>query len=207
MTDLPSTTPQRVARPESSSPLAWQDLREPSSFEMEASVYPPKAPIRADPARSANVAVANGHGPTVEAAKTAWEQEPIKPPRVDGPRPVQRLGGRSFRPLYHWEGVVEEVTGDSFNARLVPFERGLPMRAKVEFTEFQLDDLAEESDRALVEAGAVFYWTIGKAKNRAGQLQNASLVRFRRLPSPRINQKQRARRRARQLLESSPDEP
>lgn len=174
---------------------------------MEAPVYPPRAPIKADPARSANVVVPNGHGPTTETARTAWEQEPIKPRLVDEQRPVQRLGRRSFRSLYHWEGVVEEVTGDSFRARLVPFERGLPMRAKVEFTEFQLADLAEESDRALVEAGAVFYWTIGKAKNRAGQLQNASLVRFRRLPSPRINQKQRARRRARQLLESSPDDP
>lgn len=207
MTDLPSTAPQRVARSKGSSPPVWQDLREPSSFEREVPVYPPRTPIKADPARSANVAMSNGHGPTSETAKTAWEQEPIQPRPVDEQRPVQRLGRRSFRTLYHWEGVVEEVTGDSFSARLVPFERGLPMRAKVEFTEFQLDDLAEESDRALVEAGAVFYWTIGKAKNRAGQLQNASLVRFRRLPSPRINQKQRAHRRARQLLESSPDEP
>ena len=67
------------------------------------------------------------------------------------------------------------------------------------------DDLATDSDVALVDEGAVFYWTVGKGRNSAGTQSNVSLVRFRRLPpSSRLHQA-RAEQEATELLEELGD--
>jgi hypothetical protein len=95
---------------------------------------------------------------------------------------------------------VEEVNGTSFRCRLVPLESGQPNLARIEFTEFSLDDIANDDDRILVEPGAVFYWTIGRSQNSAGTRTNVSLVRFRRLPVPGSYQRRLARREAAKLL-------
>lgn len=109
-------------------------------------------------------------------------------------------GKRSFQVLSEWQGVVEEVNGTSFRCRLVPLENGQPNLARIEFTDFSLDDIANDDDRALVGPGAVFYWTIGRSQNAAGTRTNVSLVRFRRLPSPGSYQRRVARREAEKLL-------
>lgn len=121
---------------------------------------------------------ANDNGTT-----TDYEQEMHLRWR-DAARPITirpaNHGRRSLRALMHWEGVVERVEGEQFHARLTPFEGGAPDRARVEYTDFALDDLANKEDRALVHEGARFYWTIGRAKNQAGTNTNVSLLRFRR---------------------------
>jgi hypothetical protein len=123
---------------------------------------------------------------------------------LSGLNPIPRrrpwFGRRGFLPVYQWEGVVEEVNGTSFRARLRPFEEGPTEGARVEYADFDYDDLADESDHGLVAEGAVFYWTIGKSRNVAGTLFNTSLVRFRRLPSPTAAQKRQAAREAAALL-------
>ena len=43
--------------------------------------------------------------------------------------PSTNHGKKSLRALMHWEGVVEQVNGDEFYARLTPFEDGSRMRA------------------------------------------------------------------------------
>jgi hypothetical protein len=102
--------------------------------------------------------------------------------------------------VYQWEGVVEEVNGEGFRARLRPFEQGHAEASRVEYADFDYDDLADESDRALVAEGAIFYWTVGKSRNMAGTVFNTSLVRFRRLPSATSAQKREAAREAAALL-------
>ena len=101
----------------------------------------------------------------------------------------------------HWEGVVEQVNAAEFRARLTPFEDGVPNTARVEFTEFSFDDLANLDDRKLVEEGARFYWTVGRATNPAGTLTNVSLVRFRRLPPTTHHRRQLAEAEADALLQ------
>jgi hypothetical protein len=79
---------------------------------------------------------------------------------LTGLTPIARrrpwLGKRGFVPVYQWEGVVEEVNGEGFRARLQPFEQGHSDSAQIEYADFEYDDLADESDRGLVAKGAVF---------------------------------------------------
>ncbi len=96
---------------------------------------------------------------------------------------------------------MEEVNGDGFRARLLPFEEGEADHSRLEYADFGYDDLADESDHDLVMEGAVFYWTVGKSRNAAGTYTNTSLVRFRRLPPPSTYQTQEAGREAAALLQ------
>ncbi len=109
-------------------------------------------------------------------------------------------GKRALQPLYQWEGMVDRVDGNGFHCRLVPLTGGEADRGKVELTEFSFDDLAAESDKPLVVPGAIFYWTVGRARNAAGTVTNLSLVRFRRLPPPTSAQASLAEQEARDLL-------
>lgn len=113
----------------------------------------------------------------------------------------RNFGRRGLQALSEWEGVVEEVKGRKFRCRLVPVEDGRPNTARVEFTEFDVDDLASESDVKLVQPGAVFYWTIGRSQNSAGTRTNVSLVRFRRIPAAGSYRQRKARREADQLIQ------
>lgn len=115
------------------------------------------------------------------------------------------FGKRALQALSHWEGVVEELDGNTFRCRLVPLKDGQSDPSTVEFTEFSYEDLANESDRELVQPGAILYWTIGRARNSAGTVTNVSLVRFRRLASPGAFQLRRARLEAQDLLREPGD--
>jgi hypothetical protein len=111
------------------------------------------------------------------------------------------FGRRAFAPLYQWEGVVEQVTGDGFRARLLPVRSGLAQRPTIEYADFQYDDLEDDSDRDLIAPGAVFYWTVGRSQRETGQHTKSSLVRFRRLPPVTAYQEREAMRQAEALLE------
>jgi hypothetical protein len=66
------------------------------------------------------------------------------------------FGRRSSTTISHWEGVVETVGDDSFEARLIPYERGVPVSTRVEMASFNFDELVDDSDAKLVAAGANF---------------------------------------------------
>jgi hypothetical protein len=151
----------------------------------------------------------NGHSlPSSQnqAASSTIGPQKIKSPERE-PTIVRRrdFGRRGFQALSSWEGVVEQVRDGKFRARLVPLSNGQPASGRVEFTDFSFEDLANESDVRLVEPGAVFYWTIGRARNAAGTVSNVSLVRFRRIPSPPHSRQQQARREARELMSALDD--
>lgn len=74
-----------------------------------------------------------------DGAASVSDLEPVAPPK-------KSFGKRGFAPLYQWEGVVEEVNGEGFRARLVPFENGQADPSRVEYADFEYDDLADESD-------------------------------------------------------------
>jgi hypothetical protein len=153
----------------------------------------PRAPADPDGVRSA--AANTGQSPTV-SPRRAVDVSDLKPVA-----PVQPfLGKRGFMPVYQWEGVVEEVNGSGFRARLQPFEDGRADHWRVEYADFAYDDLADESDRDLVQEGAVFYWTVGRSRNAAGTYTNTSLVRFRRLPPSTPYETREASREAEALL-------
>lgn len=82
-----------------------------------------------------------------------------------------------FVPLQRWEGVVLEVEGEHFSARLTNLTADGPL----EEAQLQLIDVADE-DLDLVQRGAVFYWSIGYMNSSSGQRSRVSTLRFRRLP-------------------------
>ena len=115
-------------------------------------------------------------------------------------------GKRALQPLYEWEGVVERVEKNEFKCRLFPLIHGRTDPGKVELTDFSFDDLAAESDQPLVVPGAIFYWTVGRARNAAGTVTNLSLLRFRRLLPPTPAQTAQAEQEAIHLLRALEDD-
>lgn len=76
-----------------------------------------------------------------------------------------------------WEGTVVELSGDGFTVNL----RDLTNPAgPEESAELFLEDVSE-GDRAAVEPGAIFYWSVGYEDTPRGR-ERKSIIRFRRLP-------------------------
>jgi hypothetical protein len=102
------------------------------------------------------------------------------PPRLlpELPEP-QRKETKALIPLQSWEGVVLEVYESSFLARLVDIQADHPDE-EIEIAQDELSPF----DLALLESGAIFYWTIGyRQQLPAGARERVSLIRFRRLPA------------------------
>lgn len=82
-----------------------------------------------------------------------------------------------FIELQKWEGIVLDVSNNSFIGRLID----LTHNNQDSEAEFSLEEVHKE-DKPLINLGAIFYWTIGYKEDR-GQRIRASIVRFRRLPA------------------------
>ncbi len=111
-------------------------------------------------------------------------------PRIE-PSPTPR-----FQVLQKWEGVVLDVTADSFHARLTDLTGGAP----AEEAELLLDDVPPD-DRDLVAPGAIFYWSVGYLDLFSGQRMRSSSMRFRRLPAWGSTELAAAQERARAVAE------
>ena len=82
-----------------------------------------------------------------------------------------------FQAIQKWEGYVIDVDQDVFRARIAPIKGEGPEQE----AEIYIEEVTED-DRALIEPGAVFYWSIGYLDRPSGRLR-ASILRFRRLPA------------------------
>ncbi|HEY5266248.1 MAG TPA: hypothetical protein VIJ40_05480 [Acidimicrobiales bacterium] len=116
-----------------------------------------------------------------------------RPPRPYAERQHVRVAGS-------WEGVVETIRSDSFSARIVELENGLPRTGTVQFTEFDIEDV-DRGDAELIKEGSTFYWTIGRVTNGAGNVRNFSQVRFRRLPKLSVIARRKIRERSDSIID------
>ncbi len=82
-----------------------------------------------------------------------------------------------FELKQQWEGTVAEVLEDSFVVTLKDLTD--PSNPE-ESSELFFDDVGE-SDRPLLELGAIFYWSVGYEDTPRGR-ERKSIIRFRRLP-------------------------
>jgi hypothetical protein len=118
----------------------------------------------------------------VEADDALWGTVALSPSRRPTPlrvRPSERPTARTrFIALESWEGVVTEVTEDTFVARLFTNDE----READEEAEILLGEISP-SDLPLVEPGAAFYWSIGYRDRRGARRERVSDIRFRRLPA------------------------
>lgn len=166
------TTPKEITGvPASVERVSARDTGEWSFGSTSERTYVPV--LHDDDVAPRQAANANGVSTTPPQEINVPNMTPLSAPKED-------FGRTSLKPVYEWEGVVEDINGTGFRARLTPLvQNGDP--TGTEFTEFDFDDLETEADRPLVREGAVFYWTLGREQNAAGSVKNVSLVRFRRL--------------------------
>jgi len=102
-----------------------------------------------------------------------------------------------FIPLKKWEGTVLTVLEDSFVARLIDQKDEYPDSE----AEFSFEEVPQ-SDRGLIEPGAIFYWNIGYIDRDSGQRMRASVIRFRRIPVWQSEELETAKVVARHLRET-----
>jgi hypothetical protein len=109
---------------------------------------------------------------------------PVSPPKND------------FVSLQKWEGIVEEVYEDSFEARLIDLTSNTPD----EVAEIPLEEVSKD-DYPLIEEGAIFYWNIGYRDKVSGQRERVTFIRFRRLPMWQKRELKVAERNAEEIQE------
>jgi hypothetical protein len=77
---------------------------------------------------------------------------------------------------HRWEGTVQEIFGDYFEALLIPVdEQGLEVVADIS-TQF-----VDQDDLAVLAPGAAFYLTVGRHSTRGRRQVTTQSLRFRRL--------------------------
>jgi hypothetical protein len=86
------------------------------------------------------------------------------------------VGRRDVDVVAFWDGIVDEVSDDTFTATLAD-SAGIRTRLQGEFL---LSDVPD-ADAQLVRPAALFYWQIGY--ERAARHRKFSEIRFRRLPT------------------------
>lgn len=95
--------------------------------------------------------------------------------------------------LQKWEGFVIAVDAETFTARLTT----LTGDEGDQVAEIYNDEIDDE-DRALLEPGAVFYWSIGYLDKPSGR-ERFSQIRMRRLPAWSAAELRAAEKRAKEL--------
>lgn len=109
---------------------------------------------------------------------------------------------RRFIALQKWEGTVIELENGIIRAEI----RDLMRREQaIEEITFSFEDISQ-SERSLVLAGAVFYWTIGYVDTATGQRKRESTISFRRLPAWRRSEIEAVKSASRPLLDLLPAE-
>lgn len=93
----------------------------------------------------------------------------------------------TFEILQKWEGIVLDVSQETFQARLTPLQGNTTEK----YAEIYVDKV-DPSDRPLLKIGATFYWSIGLLKSKSGTTRKKSILRFRRLPILTVAERSRA---------------
>jgi hypothetical protein len=84
----------------------------------------------------------------------------------------------SFEPMQEWEGVVVNITQDTFEATLIDITAR--RKYEEEIAEFPIADVSDD-DRNILKTGAIFRWLIGYERHPSGVKRRVSSVVFRRL--------------------------
>jgi hypothetical protein len=144
--------------------------------------------------------------PNANGAETAGDIQAFAPiPAFETIRePSKPFGFKAWVSAAHWEGEVEEVSETGFRARLTRIVEGRPDHTKVEFADFDFDELAYDDDRHFIEPGGVIYWTVGRHRAENGMVTNQSLVRVRRIPPPSQYRRKAAADEAARLVGDEP---
>jgi hypothetical protein len=98
--------------------------------------------------------------------------------------------------LQHWEGYVEQVSKESFKARLLDRTSGNVVDTEV--AEISKEEI-EPDDQELISEGAIFYFTIRRRRMPNGRHEISRQFVFRRLPAWHPEALKRAEREAAEM--------
>jgi hypothetical protein len=156
--------------------------------------------------RSGAVGVPDGSvspgGNTPDVSDTTGPQK-VDPPLVGAPStPPVRFGSRGWKIASDWEGVVLSRKNGTFQAELTPIVQGTADRSRREVADFDVAELSYASDRAAIEVGSVFYWTVGPRNDEAGTRSYVSVIRLRRTAPASPYRRRLAAKEAAKIVES-----
>ena len=112
-------------------------------------------------------------------------------------RPPRQI--RTFNPSAEWEGYVEDIGEEEFTVRLVNINSDSSVPE--EMATFKKSDISDK-DRSLLVPGAIVRWSVGLEQLPDGQRRRVSLLYFRDLPAHSTRDLERARAKAKSLLNS-----
>jgi hypothetical protein len=109
----------------------------------------------------------------------------------------ERAPIRRFEILQQWEGIVTELSHETFWADLIDLTNAKTAHETIEipYVEIPL------SDRELLLPGCVFYWSIGYETSPGGQIRRVSEIRTKRNPVWTEATLQKTRTAAKELYE------
>ncbi len=129
--------------------------------------------------------------------KTDVIASPIVSPPVRKDDLVIRPAEKRITLLQQWECIVSRVMGDCVECEMHDLT---DESRSVEQAEVYLDEFSH-FDRALLQEGAVFYWSIGHETSSTGQVRRYSELRVRRMPRLSQLRKREISREAEHLSE------
>ncbi|MCL2779055.1 MAG: hypothetical protein FWD73_13720 [Polyangiaceae bacterium] len=117
--------------------------------------------------------------PELETSPSLVAQRVAEPRKSVVRIPVPSEQPYHFELRQQWEGVVTHVDNDEITVVLRDLTH--PERPDLEAV-VSMDEVAHD-DLALVQPGAVLYWSIGYETTTTGERKRVSHIRFRRLPA------------------------
>lgn len=111
----------------------------------------------------------------------------------------QKLNLRSLTPIAEWEGYIHEVKGNEFFVKMVNIntKQSIPE----DLATFSVNDVSEH-DLKLLNKGAYVRFILGRERLPSGEIRNVSQLFFRRLPAHSRKDFDRAKQKAKDLLDS-----
>lgn len=130
-------------------------------------------------ARKPSTGVLQGHPSSLSNRATTGTLFPALEPARPIVVPPLTSNTERFHLLQLWEGVVQEVRGDSVLVTLIDQTH---LDYPDEEAEIAMAEIPE-GDRHLVVPGAVLYWSVGYREGPGQPRERVSRIRFRRLPA------------------------
>ena len=132
-----------------------------------------------------------------DVAKLDPKQAANLVPRRQSP-PASRRNTSSFHPIIEWEGYVDGIGDEDFVVMLVDIQSKAKLPA--DMATFPIADLSPY-ERGLLREGAIVRLVLGMERSPDGQKSKKSVLHFRRLPVFTKADFERARVKARELLD------
>ena len=110
-----------------------------------------------------------------------------------------KLNLRSLTPIAEWVGYIDQIKGNEFFVKMVNINTNKSIPE--DLATFSVNDVSEH-DLKLLKEGAYVRFILGRERLPSGEIRNVSRLFFRRLPAHSKKDFDRAKQKAKDLLDS-----